>query len=116
METTIRNATIQSTNLTTEDHGALTAWLYLDYGGTAQGFGGYCLATNPDNRHQSTGFCGAYLWRVLEIAGVTSWEKLPGSSIRVKASHNKVEAIGHFLKDDWFSPAELAKDYDQDKT
>ena len=41
MET--KNAVIESVRLTTDDHGCLSAWLMLDYGGSGQGFGGYAL-------------------------------------------------------------------------
>ena len=39
----IKNAIITGTYLGIEDHGILTFWLYLDYGGSGQGFGGYQL-------------------------------------------------------------------------
>ena len=37
------NAMIRSVALEYEDHGILTCWLHLDYGGSCQGFGGYSL-------------------------------------------------------------------------
>ena len=46
----IKNAIITGTYLGIEDHGILTFWLYLDYGGSGQGFGGYQL----DNRGTGT--------------------------------------------------------------
>ena len=99
----IKNAQITSTALTIEDHGILTAWIHLDYGGVHQGFGGWSLESDSK-------FCSAFIRRVLEIAGVSSWEKLPGKSVRVKAEHNKIHAIGHYLNDEWFSPEELANE------
>lgn len=36
---------IDDVNLTIEDHGILTLQVGFDFGGTHQGFGGYCLDT-----------------------------------------------------------------------
>lgn len=100
-----RNAIIRSTKITTADHGILTAWLYLDYGGGGggQAFGGYGLH-NP--HWEAPSIAGLFLWRVLEVVGVEDWENLTGKTIRVKAEHSKIHAIGHIIKDEWFNPAE----------
>jgi len=45
MET--KNAVIK----TYADHGVLSGWLVLDYGGTGQGFGGYSLYLPKSFRH-----------------------------------------------------------------
>ncbi len=103
----IKNAVIESTTLGIEDHGVFTAMIHLDYGDCGhQGFGGYCLGMPPDSDKPSGPAASHFIQRVLQIAGVASWEKLPGCSIRVKAKHTSIEAIGHFLKDDWFNPKE----------
>ena len=36
---------------------------------------------------------------------VYDWAKLPGRSVRVRATWDKVHAIGHIVKDDWFDAA-----------
>lgn len=101
----IKNAIIDSFKLDIGDRGLLTAWLFLDYGGTSQGFGGYALyLPSSFNHHSDIGFAGHFIYRILKIAGVDEWSKLKGKTVRVKASFSKVKAIGHIVKDDWFDP------------
>lgn len=99
----VRNASIKSISLSNEDHGCLSAWLHLDYGGTGQGFGGYNLFSPP--MKLSPNYCGWFIWRCLEIGGVSEWNRLPGRTIRVRSDMTRVESIGHILKDDWFNPS-----------
>ena len=107
MAVEIRNAKITSTSLTIEDHGLLSAWLYLDYGGSGQGFGGYRLDRRPE--HPSANDFGAFfIRRTMEAIGVERWEKLPGTPCRVKQDHCGVYAIGHFIEDKWFCTKDLA--------
>jgi len=101
----LHNAIIKSAGISNEDHGVLSAWLGLDYGGNVQGFGGYILYS-PKRVHQQGNYAGHFIWRVLEVAGVTSWGKLEGKTIRVKSEHSKVHAIGHIVRDLWFNPSD----------
>lgn len=107
-----KNAVIESARLCIERGGILTAWLTLDYGGAGQGFGGYALALSSDFRRQDPPregvFCGQFLLRVLQIAGVEEWSALPGRTIRADAEHTKIHGIGHIVKDDWLYPERLA--------
>lgn len=107
-----RNAVIEGAKLCIENGGILTAWLTLDYGGAGQGFGGFALALSKDFLHQDPPregvFCGQFLLRVLQIAGVEEWSALPGRTIRADAEDTKIHGIGHIVKNDWFYPAELA--------
>lgn len=109
---TICNAIIESISIDDGDRGLLTAWLHLDYGdGTHQGFGGYSLYLPKDYSHftEKGDFAGHFIYRCMEIAGVSSWEKVKGKSIRVKKNEgfgSTISAIGHITKDDWFNPAE----------
>lgn len=102
---TERNAVIESADINDGDRGLLTAWVSLDYGGSGQAFGGYALYL-PDfvNSKQQANYAGLFIWRVMQIAGVTRWADLKGKTIRVRADGGKVYAIGHILKDDWFYP------------
>ena len=98
----LKNATIQKATITAADHGVLSVWLDLDFGGSGQGFGGYVNYSPKVPRFDTT---GRFLWRIMEIAGVVSWDCVVGKSIRVQATPSKVHKIGHILKDDWFDPA-----------
>lgn len=101
----IKNALIKSITVSKSDHGILTVWLNLDYGGSGQGFGGYALFAP----HFKSDVCGLFLWRCMEVAGVETLDSLKGQTIRVKSSHSSIEAIGHILKDIWFNPVEEFK-------
>jgi len=113
-ETFIKNAVIESARITIEDHGILCVWLQLNYGGMGQGFGGYCLfkvgAHKKDDYDvkKEGAYAGHFITRCLEIAGVERWDSLVGKTIRVKSDSNglgaNILAIGHIVKDDWFSP------------
>lgn len=103
----IRNAVIESAELTTGERGFLDCWLTLDYGGSGQGFGGWTLYLPKSwTHHKLESPAGHWIFRCMEVAGVTKFSDLVGKTIRVKATLSGVQAIGHIVKDDWFCPAD----------
>lgn len=90
----IQNAKISGTELGGNERGP-SFWVYLDYGGAGQGFGGYRLGGE---------FTHYVIMGILEAVGVDSWEQLKGKPVRAKIEDGTIVAIGHFLDDKWFTP------------
>ena len=112
MNPDIKNAVIEKVSLTCGDRGFMDAWLYLDYGGSGQGFGGYVLYMPKSfSHHKLESVAGHFLFRCMEIAGASSWETMKGKTIRVRGNRGCIEAIGHIVKDDWFCPKEDFKEF-----
>lgn len=105
MEPTIVNAAIRSASLSNADNGVLSSFVYLDYERSGQGFGGFVLyrGSFSDSRFNYTGH---WIWRCMEVAGVTEWADLPGKNIRAEIKGGRVYRIGHIIKDVWFCPSE----------
>lgn len=103
---TIRNATITDVSLGNGERGLLTAWLTLDYGGTVQSFGGYALYLPKGFKHYGImSTAGHFIYRCMQVAGVSAWEEIPGKTVRVRIENGMAKAIGHITKDDWFDPS-----------
>lgn len=83
-------AKITSTMLGVEDHGILTVWMTVSYGGSSgQGIGGYCLdEPTHDVDGKFTGRVGTtygmeFVARIMRACGVDKWEDLKGRTIYV---------------------------------
>ena len=97
----MKNAVITKAEISNEDHGLLSAWLYLDYGGGGQGFGGLALYLPKSfTHHKIESPAGHWIWRVMEIAEVAKWSELKGKTIRVRCNMSTIWEIGHIIKED----------------
>ena len=113
MNKEIKNAKIEGTMLGYEDHGIMTCFIYLDYGGSGQGFGGYGLddCNKVGEKRKATAYGLAFIKGILDTLEVNSWEGLKGTHCRVDANYGKVYGIGHLLKDKWFYPEQDLAEY-----
>lgn len=109
----IQNAVIESTMLGREDHGIMTAYVFLKCEIGSAGFGGYALDGYDEASKERIGvaFGIAFIMNVLDIVEVDKWEKLPGKPCRVDTEGwgGRILRIGHFMKDKWFDPAQLGE-------
>ena len=109
----IENVQISSAYIRVERGIFLTAGLFVDGDGWGQNFGGSLLVNKHHGFNEKSGWGLEYISRIMEIAGVEEWSDVKGCFIRIKrgAESEAIEAIGHIIKDDWFSPRELALKY-----
>lgn len=100
----IKNAIIESVSLDCKE-GFLSSFVGLDYGGAGQGFGGFALYLPKSfTHHKVNSPAGHWIYRVMEVAGVTDFNQVKGKSVRVQVENGIVTGIGHIIKDDWFFP------------
>lgn len=113
-DTKIQNAKITSTMLGIEDHGILTAFVYLEGDGWGVGFGGYALDEWDEaaKRRKGGAYGTEFIMRVLKAVGVERWEDLPGKHVRVESEGwgGQARRIGHITKELWFDPKALAEE------
>lgn len=103
----VENAVIKSVSISNEDHGCLTAWLYVEFDGGGCGFGGYMLGRrDEDNVKMHKGHCAEFLNRCMKTVGQDRWEDLEGRPLRVlhEGLGGGIVAVGHYLRDEWFCP------------
>lgn len=102
----IENAVIKSTMFGIEDHGILTAFVFVEGEGWGCGFGGFALDSWDDSAGkrmpQAAGL--GFLVGVMKAVGVEKWEALPGTNCRVETEGlgGGILRIGHIIKNQWF--------------
>lgn len=107
----IKNAKITSVKLGREDHGIMTFMIFVEFGACGCGIGGYAL--DQYDRVADTRVCSPKgleaISKILDVVGVDSWEKLPGSYIRFKDNGlgSTIDEIGNIIEDEWFNLREF---------
>ena len=101
----VLNGVVESTLLGKEDHGIPTCQVFLKHEKGCQRFGS----------HNVRVYGYRYIGGILEALEVSHWEKLPGTHCRVRATHDGIQAIGHFMKDQWFVPADLQAEVEAER-
>lgn len=93
-------AKIGSVKLGPEDHGIFTCMVYLDYGGSGQGAGGYALdapATDENGRYSGrvgTAFGMEWIMRLMRAAGVDDFSKLEGRTVLALRENDGTRIVG----------------------
>ena len=101
----IDNAMVKTVSLGYEDHGILTAWVFLDGAGWSQAFGGYDLRRGTE--------AADFVLGCLQALKVEHWEDLVGKPCRVIRQHGLLVALGHFVEDSWYKRAKVGKGTDE---
>ena len=89
------NGIIRSTELGFEEQGNFIAYVYIDLEFGTQGFGGNILTESK--------YMKKFIISILGITGVDTWEKLPGTYVRIKDENGILIAIGNIIQDSWFN-------------
>lgn len=94
------NAQIKSTFLGWEDHGIFTFSLRLEGDGWGQGSQAWSYQIDD-------GALSRHMKALLKAVGVSQWESLPNTFVRIKRdSRGMVSHVGHITKDQWFNHEE----------
>lgn len=103
----IRNAQITGTMFGREDHGILTFFIFVKFGGCECGIGGYALDAHDKsiNGRVFSPKSMEAISKILETVGVDSWEELKGKYIRVKDNGlgKTIDEIGNLMEEKWFN-------------
>lgn len=107
------NAQIESAEVRFDRGFILTCWVFLDYDGSGQGFGGFVLGGSPFDEsakcaehYNQTNIAADFIGGVMAVAGVERFSDLKGNIIRVGKDDEwgDILAIGHPIKPLWYDP------------
>ena len=104
----IKNALIDSVDLSMADHGCLTLAMTLKGGGWGVVYGGYCLGKGylgaDDDFFEGSAASMEYIIRIMDTIGVARFQNLKGEYVRVatKGLGSTVNIIGNIIEDKWF--------------
>lgn len=87
-------------------HGILTMMVDLEFAVGCQGFGGFSF----EERGRGSAFGMESISRLMKLFEVESFLELRNVPCRARRKDNRVESIGHHLKDRWFSFRELREE------
>lgn len=120
MSTEIRNAVIDTAEILLERECFFSIGITVRFDKTGfQGYGGCCLCAPkasedwPDigTGRKPTIYGQACLMKLMNVFEVTNFKDLVGKPCRVKGGgvSSRIEAIGHYLEDKWFSYDEVMR-------
>lgn len=103
----VLNAVVSGISIGIDRGFALTIRIFVDYGGSGQSFGGYCLANlsriqKGEDRYSN--LMTIWIAELMRVFEVECFDYIAGKPCRVKIIDGKIVEIGHFLKDSFFSP------------
>ena len=101
----IENAKITGTMFGKEDHGIFTCAICVEGSCWGCWYGNYALDTfdKEKGKRVATAEGLQSVMELLSTLEVNQWEELEGQYIRVKTEKQKIVAVGHLIKDKWFS-------------
>lgn len=87
---------VESADVFIEDHGILTFYIILDFGGSGQGFGGYCLDNYSKEKKRRIGSAagGDLYLQILNFFAVDRWSDIVGRTVYALRNNPMGDIIG----------------------
>lgn len=94
-----RIAKVTQATLGWEEHGIFTCWLYLNYGNSAQGAGGYALDRYDKavNHRVGTAWGLEFIMRLMRVFDVQDWGQLVGKTCHAVIQDGRVVGLRPLL-------------------